>query len=195
MVFAGLGFEIAAGSALVLVGPNGSGKSTLLRLMAGLLRPAVGNLTWNGEDIREDADGHGGRLHYVGHLDAVKPVLSVRENVEFWAALRPGGDAARATAALEAFGMARLADIPGRFLSAGQRRRVNLARILAAPVPLWLLDEPTTALDAASIRALEAAMAAHRADGGMVVVATHSEIALDGAEVLDLARFEPREVA
>ncbi len=190
-VFAGLGFSLGSGGALVLSGPNGSGKSSLLRLMAGLLKPASGSLAWDGEDMKEDPEAHNGRLHFVGHLDAVKPVLSVAENLSFWASLRspappPGGGPA---AALEAFGIANLAEVPGRFLSAGQKRRLSLARVLAAPAPLWLLDEPATALDRDAIARLEEAIRGHRGGGGMVVASTHAEIGLDGAEVLELERY------
>jgi len=195
LVFAGLNFAVEAGGALVLVGPNGSGKSSLLRVMAGLHAPADGQLAWNGEAVAADREAHGGRLHYVGHLDAVKPVLSVLENVAFWASLRPGGDRAAAGDALAAFGIAHLAGVPGRFLSAGQRRRVSLARLLVAPAPLWLLDEPRTAHDRAAIASLEAAIAGHRQAGGMVVAATHAPLALGGAQTLDLAAFEGSEAA
>lgn len=198
VVFARLGFEVKAGGALLLVGPNGSGKSSLLRVMAGLLKAAAGTLTWNGENVADDKDGHGARLHYVGHHDAVKPVLSVAENVSFWAGLWadvPGDVATRVHSALDAFAIGHLADIPGRFLSAGQRRRVNLARIMAAPAPLWLLDEPTTALDADTIAAVEKLIAAHRAGGGMVVASTHMDIGLEGAETLDLRGFQVEETA
>jgi len=186
-VFTGLDFNLDAGGALVLIGPNGSGKSSLLRLMSGLLPPASGTLAWEGESISEDPEAHGGRLHYVGHYDAVKAVLSVTENVSFWASLRNAQ--ADTDAALEAFGIAHLSDVPGRFLSAGQKRRVNLARILAAPAPLWLLDEPTTALDKETIAALEATIARHRQGGGMVVISTHSDMNLEHYDVLDLADF------
>ena len=187
MVFRDLGFALGAGGALVLVGPNGSGKSSLLRLMAGLLRPGAGALTWSGEKISDDPEAHGGRMHYVGHLDAVKPALTVGENVSFWASLKGGHDV---SAALDAFTIGHLADVPGRFLSAGQKRRVSLARLIAAPAPLWLLDEPTTALDVAAIAALEAAIARHRAGGGMVVASTHSDIAMTDAVKLDLSRYQ-----
>lgn len=190
-VFHGLRFSLMSGGALVLVGANGSGKSSLLRMMAGLLRPYTGMLAWDGEDVREDIDAHNARFHYVGHHDAVKSVLSVAENIRFWAALRGGKDSDfdRALAVMD---IAHLIDAPGRFLSAGQRRRVNLARIIAAPAPLWLLDEPTTALDKASIGRLERAIEAHRAAGGMVVLSTHSDIDLPRAEVLNLGDFAPR---
>lgn len=187
-VFADLGFSLEAGGALVLVGRNGSGKSSLLRLLAGLLRPFSGTIAWNGEDVREDPEAHNGRLHYVGHQDTVKPVLTVAENLGFWAGLGIGRKAI--DEALAAFGIARLAEVPGKFLSAGQKRRVNLARIVAVPAPLWLLDEPTTALDAGSIAALEGAIAGHRAGGGMAVVSTHADLRIDGAEKLDLGLFQ-----
>jgi heme exporter protein A len=215
IVFSGLNFALEAGDALVLTGPNGSGKSSLLRLMAGLLTPAAGRLAWDGEGVGEDPESHHARLHYVGHLDAVKPALTVAENLGFWADLHRGGGAAAEAvdsgaaeavktaateavdtgatdpvdAALAVFAMERLATLPARYLSAGQRRRVNLARVVAAPAPLWLLDEPTTALDAQATARLEAAIAGHRGDGGMVAVATHAALALDGARELTLEAF------
>ena len=190
-VFADLDFRIAAGGALVLAGPNGSGKSSLLRLMAGLARPAAGVLAWGGNDVAEDPATHRARVHYVGHLDAVKPALTVAENLGFWAALCGGSDGAeaRTRAALDAFGIAQLGDVPGRYLSAGQRRRLNLARILAASAPLWLLDEPKTALDTDAAERVDAAIASHRAEGGMVVMSMHGGSLPEGAVVLDLAAF------
>lgn len=184
-VFKGLGFSLSSGEALVLTGANGSGKSSLLRLMAGLLRPAAGAVRWDDADALADPDLHHARLHYVGHLDAVKPVLTAAENVSFWAAMRGGSDVGDA---LDAFGIRHLMDVPGRFLSAGQKRRVALARVLAAPAPLWLLDEPATALDKAATGLLRDAIARHRAGGGMVVVSTHADLGLDGATGLDLGQ-------
>lgn len=195
-VFAGLGFTLPAGGAVVLVGPNGSGKSSLLRLMAGLLRPARGRLTWGGEAISEDPEAHGGRLHYVGHLDAVKPVLTVAENLAFWAGLHGPGNADRKLVldALERFGLDHLADVPGQMLSAGERRRLSLARLVAVPAALWLLDEPTAVLDKVSVAALEGVLAEQRAGGGMVAVATHGALGLDGAAELRLLDYavDPR---
>lgn len=187
-VFAGLGFAIDGGEALVLTGPNGSGKSSLLRLMAGLLDPAAGRLSWDGAAIEEDPDAHRARVRYLGHADAVKPVLSVAENLGFWAGLAGGGDV---DGALGAFGIRHLADVPARFLSAGQKRRLALARVVVAPAPLWLLDEPATALDSASIEALRAAIRGHRRTGGMVAVSTHADIGLEDARGLDLGLLEP----
>jgi len=189
-VFVNLGFELAAGGALVLRGPNGSGKSSLLRLMAGLAPPLAGALTWDGDAVADDAEAHHRRLHYVGHADPVKPVLTVAENLNFWAALRGPDDAAAAvTRALDGFAIAHLAELPGRYLSAGQRRRVNLARVLASPAPLWLLDEPATALDRDGVECLKRAMAAHRDGGGMVVTSAHADALLDGGRELDLSQY------
>ncbi|HVO13703.1 MAG TPA: heme ABC exporter ATP-binding protein CcmA [Alphaproteobacteria bacterium] len=189
LVFQGVGFDIASGGALKLTGPNGSGKSSLLRLMAGLLRPASGTLAWNGGDPADEPGEFRAALRYLGHQDAVKPALTVAENLDFWASL--AGARGDGTAALSAFGLAALAPLPARFLSAGQRRRLALARLVAAPGRLWLLDEPTVGLDRASVAALEAAVARHRDAGGLVVVATHTEIALPGAAELGMERFAP----
>jgi heme exporter protein A len=187
-VFEGLGFALAPGAALVLTGPNGSGKSSLLRLMAGLSRPDAGSLSWQGASIAADPEAHHARLHYLGHLDAVKPALGVRENLALWAGLRGAGDAA-IDGALERFGLAALARLPARLLSAGQRRRLALARLLAAPAALWLLDEPTVALDRESVATLLREVAEHRASGGLCVVSTNVELAIPEAATLDLPRF------
>ena len=183
-VFAGLGFDLPAGGALVLTGPNGSGKSSLLRLLAGLLPPAAGRLTWQGRSVASDLAAHRARLHYIGHLDAVKPVLTAAENLAFWAT-----DPAAVAPALAQFDLAWLAEVPGRLLSAGQRRRLALARLLAAPADLWLLDEPGVGLDTPSLACLAQAMAAHRAAGGCLVAATHQALDLPDADELSLSDF------
>ena len=185
-VFSGLDFALGAGEVLLLTGPNGSGKSSLLRMMAGLLPPVSGSVEWDGADIAEDRESHAARLHYVGHLDAVKLALTVAENLRFWAALRPGGTGVRP--ALEQFGIAGLADLPARFLSAGQRRRIALARIAVSEAPLWLLDEPTVALDGEGVDAVHAAIRRHCADGGSCVVSTNAPLDIPGAKSLDLGR-------
>ena len=185
-VFAGLRFALDPGSALVLTGANGSGKTSLLRLMAGLGRPTDGAIRWNGEDIAADPETHNARLQFVGHGDTVKPTLTARENVAFWTALRGGGDA---EAGLAAFALRSLAQVPGRFLSAGQRRRVNLARLATARADLWLLDEPATALDADAVACLRATIARHRAEGGMVVLSSHGGLEVPDAAILDMAAF------
>jgi heme exporter protein A len=190
MVFAGLDFAVPAGGALLLTGPNGSGKSSLLRMLAGLLPPAAGLLAWGGEPIAKDRAAHRARLHFVGHQDALKPLLTVAETLAFWSGLRT--DTPKLDAALSRFRLSPLAATQCRLLSAGQRHRLSLARLVASPAPLWLLDEPTTGLDRDAVADLEAAIAAHRADGGIAIVSTHTPIALPGAEELDMAAFAPQ---
>jgi heme exporter protein A len=189
LVFAGLSFSLAAGGALVLAGPNGSGKSSLLRLMAGLGRPEAGLLGWDGAPVGDDPAAHRARLHFIGHQEAVKPLLSVAENLAFWAGMRGGGEVA---AALARFRLGALAASPCRLLSAGQRRRLALARLLASPAPLWLLDEPATGLDSEALDDLLAAIAAQRAAGGRVVLSTHTPLPMAGAATLSLADFAAR---
>jgi len=193
LVFRNLDFTLAPGQALLLHGANGSGKSSLLRLMAGLLPAAAGTLTWHGTPVRDDPEGHRARLHYVGHLDGVKPVLTAAEMLASWAALR--GQDGDVRSALDALGIANLADVPGRFLSAGQRRRVALARLVAAPAPLWLLDEPTVGLDRDGLAALAALLERHLGAGGLAAIATHADVGLKHAEVLDVAAFADRDAA
>jgi heme exporter protein A len=191
IVFAGLGFALDPGEAMVLRGANGSGKSSLLRLMAGLSQPLEGTIAWESEPASDDPEAHNARLHYIGHADAVKPVLTVAENVRFWTSLRPGsGDGDTLASALAKLGISHLADVPGRFLSAGQKRRVNLARILAAHAPLWLLDEPATALDRAAEQNLNDAITEHRAGGGMVVISSHAADTMADAREIDLGKFQ-----
>jgi len=194
IVFAGLSFTLGAGGALLLKGANGSGKSSLLRLMACLARPASGTLVWDGGAVWADPDRHRRRLHYVGHLDAVKAAFTVAENLAFWCGLHTGRlDRDAVGAALSAFSISNLSDLPVRYLSAGQKGCLNLARIVASPAPLWLLDEPAAALDEDAITRLEVAIARHRADGGMVVISTHTGLDVEGAEVVELAPFSARE--
>jgi heme exporter protein A len=181
-VFSGLSFAVDAGAALVISGPNGAGKSSLLRLVAGLVRPTGGSLAFDGGDadltISEQA-------HYLGHQDALKPALSVLENLAFWMRYF-GGDTALPDA-LAAVGLAAIADIPAAYLSAGQRRRLSIARLIVAKRPIWLLDEPTTALDIAAQAMLATLMAGHLTGGGLILAAAHGPIGLDGAAELRLA--------
>jgi heme exporter protein A len=185
-VFAGVSFALAAGEALLLRGPNGAGKSSLLRLLAGLLEPAAGALSWAGRPIRDDPAAHRGRLHLIGHRNAIKSALTVHENLRFAIAIS-GGPVASVDRALESFDLRPLAEVPALYLSAGQRRRLALARLLAAARPLWLLDEPDAGLDAANRERLADAVARHRAEGGIAVIATHGAIALRAPNVLELA--------
>lgn len=189
IVFAGLDFAVSPGGALVLSGPNGSGKSSLLRLMAGIARPAAGNISWQDTPISEDPEMFFARMHYVGHRDAVKPALTVRENLSCHAAMRPGPT--DIDAALDRVDLAALADLPARMLSTGQTRRLTLARILATPAPLWLLDEPTIALDYRAVDRLRGAIDDHRAGGGIIVASTNVPLGIDDATTIDLAAHAP----
>jgi heme exporter protein A len=178
-VFAGVSFSLGEGELLAVTGPNGAGKSTLLRLVAGLLRPAAGA-------VRLDPAGDDGlhhQVHYVGHLDALKPGLTVRQNLDFWRRLWSGEAIGQALAAV---GLESLADLPVAVLSAGQRRRVALARLLVAKRPLWLLDEPATALDAAAEAGLGRLISAHLAGGGMAIAATHRDLPVKATATLRL---------
>ena len=181
-IFSGLSFRLAPGGALLLTGANGAGKSTLLRVLAGLLPAADGSLLWDSEDVAQDRPAHARRLRYLSHQDALKPALTVRENLLFAGAVH-GGDIA---AALDSVGLAGLAELPARVLSSGQKRRAALARLALAPAALWLLDEPTTGLDAASVERLGALLARHRAGGGMVIAATHLPLPMPDAGELRL---------
>jgi heme exporter protein A len=164
LLFEGLSFRVDSGGALQLEGPNGSGKSSLLRMLAGLLRPAGGRIVG------------GGARGFLGHDWALKPGMRLGAELTHWARLDDG--LTRLPAALAAMQLADLVDVPCRHLSSGQRRRAGLARVMASGAPLWLLDEPTAGLDAASVTLLASAMAAHRAQGGMVIAAVHGDIGL-----------------
>lgn len=183
-IIAGLDFAVDAGAALVVTGPNGVGKTTLIRAIAGFLPVTEGRI----ELLDGDPDaGLNEQLHYIGHQNAIKSALSVRENVAFWAGYL--GSAPKVDEALERFGLAALADVPTAYLSAGQKRRTALARLVAAQRTVWLLDEPTVALDAASRDALVAASDAHLASGGIIVAATHVPIPFRETRELDLSKI------
>ena len=181
-VFAGLNFSLSAGEALAVTGRNGAGKSSLLRVIAGLVQLAGGELALDGGEpdatIAEQA-------HYVGHQDAVKPSLTVGENLTFWARYL-GGVGLPIDLALEAMDLATLTNLPADYLSAGQRRRLSIARLVAVPRPLWLLDEPTSVLDVPSQKRLAELMHSHLAGGGMIVAAAHGPIGLERARELQI---------
>jgi heme exporter protein A len=167
---------VQAGGALVLTGPNGAGKSTLLRVLAGLARLDGGTITFDGS-----AD-YTGQVAYLGHQDAIKPALTALENLSFAASIG-GGDAA---AALAAAGLGSLARLPARMLSAGQKRRLALARLELLGAGLWLLDEPTVGLDTAAVTRFGDTLSAHLLRGGVVVAATHLPLPLPDAASLPL---------
>jgi heme exporter protein A len=181
-VFRSLSFALNAGEALLVTGPNGAGKSSLLRLVAGLIRPVAGRLVFEGGDPELTIGEH---AHYLGHQDALKPSLSVRENLAFWTNFL-GGQAAKGDAALAAVGLDGLARLPANYLSAGQRRRLSLARLIAVDRPIWLLDEPTTALDTLAQEMLAGLMRTHLAGKGLILAAAHGPIGLDQARELRL---------
>jgi heme exporter protein A len=173
LLFENLSFAAAAGEALALTGRNGAGKTSLLRAVAGLLRPAAGTVRFAGAG--EAGEARAGGLHLVGHQDGLKGGRTAREELAF-AARWSGGDAAGLAKATAALDLDRLLDLEVRKLSAGQRRRVALARLVAAPRPLWLLDEPLAPLDAVWRERVGALMAAHLADGGMLLAAVHDPL-------------------
>ena len=180
-LFANLSFEAKAGEALVVTGPNGAGKSSLLRGLAGFLSFASGSVRLESgaaASLQEQA-------HYLGHADALKAALTAAENLGFWAEML-GGTAANVAPALARLGLPHVADFPVRALSAGQKRRVALARLLVAPRALWLLDEPTTALDVAAQALFAGIMRAHLETGGIIVAATHAPLGLEGAKSVRL---------
>ncbi|GEP11845.1 heme ABC exporter ATP-binding protein CcmA [Methylobacterium gnaphalii] len=189
-IFAGLGFALGAGEALMVTGRNGAGKSSLLAMLAGRLKPDAGAIR-----IEEVGDATLAEcLHVVGHRDGLKSALTAEENLLFARDLL-GAPAACPRDALEAMGLVHALRLPVGYLSAGQRRRVALARLLVCHRPLWLLDEPTAALDTASQGALAGLMARHRAEGGLVIAATHMPIGLDDVRELRIGLPSPAEDA
>jgi heme exporter protein A len=185
-LFSELSFKLGRGQLLRVAGANGSGKTSLLRIMCGLLAPSAGELRWRGRSIRVEREEYSRNLVFIGHLNALKDDLTALENLQFAAAL--GGmsaDAERMLAGLDRFGVAHCAALPAKVLSQGQRRRVALARLALSPaVPLWILDEPFSALDVGAVVELERLLATHLASGGMVVLTTHQEVQVVAHAVL-----------
>lgn len=177
-LFRDLSFRLGRGQLLRVAGANGSGKTSLLRIMCGLLAPSAGELRWQGRPIRAEREEYCRNLVFIGHLNALKDDLTALENLRF--ALALGGmraDRQHTLVGLDRFGVAHCAELPAKVLSQGQRRRVALARLALSPaVPLWILDEPFSALDVGAVAELEGLLAAHIASGGMVVLTTHQEV-------------------
>jgi len=188
-VLSDVSFTAKAGEALLVVGPNGAGKTTLIRTIAGFIAPAAGSITLKGDDGDRDITE---QCHYVGHLTGVKANLSAAENLAFWATYLDGGDGSairdRVDEALLHFGLSALADYPAGLMSAGQKRRLGLARLSVATRPVWLLDEPTVSLDAASTELLSGLIRRHLAGGGLVIAATHLPLGLEDPAYLRLGR-------
>lgn len=187
LIFHGLRFAVAPGQAAALRGPNGVGKSTLLRQLAGLIPVAEGDAQLGGVSLARDRQGFQERVAYAGHLDAVKPALSIGENLTLWAGIH-GHDASRAHAALARFGLDAIGNRPAAQCSAGQKRRLGLARLLVMDRPLWLLDEPTVSLDADATALVAELVRAHVAKGGMALIATHVDIGLGEIPTLTMTR-------
>ncbi|WP_072397525.1 heme ABC exporter ATP-binding protein CcmA [Hyphomicrobium sp. CS1GBMeth3] len=192
-VIAGLSFTAKAGEALLIVGPNGAGKTTLIRTLAGFITPTAGRITLKDDNDTRDTDETdvAARCHYVGHLTGVKANLTATENLIFWATYlgQLGNRDAirnRVDDALSHFGLSSLADYPAGLLSAGQKRRLGLARLSVAARPIWLLDEPTVSLDTASTELLARLIQAHLANGGLVIAATHLPLGIEQAAYLRL---------
>jgi len=181
-VFAGVGFSVASGESLTVSGRNGAGKSSLLRMVAGLLRAAAGRIGLEGGDPELTL---GEQAHYLGHQDALKPALSVGENLRFWSEFL-GLSSVDVHGSLAVVGLDALTDLPAAYLSAGQRRRLSLARLVAVKRPIWLLDEPASTLDAAAQTRLAQLMLDHLNGGGLILAATHGAIGLDGGQQLRL---------
>ncbi|HIP23373.1 MAG TPA: heme ABC exporter ATP-binding protein CcmA [Rhodobacteraceae bacterium] len=187
-IFSDLSLEIAPGEAVLLRGPNGAGKSTLLRVIAGLIPAISGEISLHGT-LSTDRDDFQGQITYAGHLDAIKPQLTVAENLHFWAQLF---NAENLTKTMDDFRLSEIADRPAHACSAGQKRRLGLARIAVTSRPLWLLDEPTVSLDTETTARFAATIDAHCAAGGIAFIATHIDLGLKAPRTFEMQAYEPK---
>ena len=192
-VFTKLFFSVKSGEGLILKGANGSGKSSLLRLMTGLLKPVDGEIKWNQKNVLHAKEEHNKRFQFVGHINPIKPIFTVYENILFWSQLREKDP--RIEHSLNLFGISHLRDVSCHFLSSGQIRLTNLARITATSANIWLLDEPASSLDQGAVENLEKAIRDHQHDGGIVIASTHTKIEIQNAHELLLSEFLPNRVS
>lgn len=185
-LFEGLSFSLNPGQGVVLTGPNGSGKTSLLRILAGFLAPASGSLIWAGDEAKNGFDLLPGYSHFLGHAQALKPFLTVRENLKFWQKILGGSGDLEGPS--KKTGVSELLDFPVKFLSEGQRKRVNLARFLVEPLPIWLMDEPAAGLDNNGQQILGGLILEHLKKGGIFIAATHQELAIEGLKEVKLGQ-------
>ncbi|PHP68563.1 heme ABC exporter ATP-binding protein CcmA [Zhengella mangrovi] len=189
IIFSDVEISLGEGEGLVVTGPNGSGKSTMLRVIAGLLEPAEGEVLL--EAPTDEFPTLEAAQHYLGHQNAMKPALTVRENLDFWQSFQ-GHEHMPVAEALEMVGLETIGHLPFGYLSTGQRRRIAIAKLLVSYRPIWLLDEPTAGLDKASERQFAALMEAHMEDGGMIIAATHIPLGLDKVRSFDMGEHTTR---
>ena len=197
-IFTALSFVLSEGGAIAVRGSNGSGKSSLLRLAAGLIPPLAGELKRDGVTITNDVQCHINGLHYLGHLDGAKSSYTVEENLNFWinlfATKKTKKKSSLIPQALERLGISKHSDVPAEFLSAGQRQRLALARLVTIPRPLWILDEPESSLDDEGHNVVAEMIGEHRANGGMVMIAFHGKLNLSDLDLLQMDSFTSRTV-
>ena len=190
LLFSGMDLSLTEGDAALITGPNGSGKSSLLRVIAGLIQPLQGQIHWEGQNAVKFSDNFRSAIRYVGHSDGLQPVLSVLENLKYWSQLYGSSqDLEKLNRGLESVGLFDLSELPARVLSAGQRRRLALAKAIATDGRLWLFDEPTVALDRQSVNRIETAISEFRASGGIVIASTNAPLNLSDCKALNISDY------